>query len=142
MWGRVADAAEARLGLGFGYNAQSGSRYQELMVTSDSLKWYGSLTRIGNDDRHNYQYWRACGGYRVNWRRETNFSPYIRLGACGFDDAPTDYISDTVAFDMALGFRLWDVAEIEVAQHNSTAGRSDQNEGLDALMISVVLPFN
>lgn len=140
-WGRSADAAEARLGLGFGFSGIEGARYQEIMLTSDDLRWYGAATRIGNDDRHNYQYWRFTAGYRVNWRRDTQFSPFMRLGAAYFDEVPFDYISDHLAFDMAIGVRLWDIVELEFDQHNSTAGRSDQNEGLNAILLAFVLPF-
>jgi len=141
LWGMKADAAEVRLGVGFGYASQAGARYEEIMLTSGDRHWYGAVTRIGGDDRHNYQYWRFTGGYRVNWRRGLKVSPYLRLGAAYFDDIPEDYISEHLAFDLAIGLRLWDVLEIELDQHNSTAGRSANNEGLDAATVSVVLPF-
>lgn len=141
LWGRVADAAEARLGLGMGYASNEGATYQELMLSSDDLRWYGAVTRIGGDTRNNYHYTRFTVGYRVNWRRETNFSPYMRLGAAYFDKEPTDYISDKLAFDLAIGVRLWGIVELEGDQHNSTGSRSDQNEGLDAVMLGVTLPF-
>lgn len=141
LWGRSADAAEARIGLGFGYASNIGATYQELMLISDDLRWYSAVTRIGGDNRHDYQYWRFTAGYRVNWRRETNFSPYMRLGAAYFSEEPTGYISDRLAFDMAIGMRLWNIVELELDQHNSTAGRSNRNQGLDAVMLSVVLPF-
>ena len=140
LWGRVAEAAEARLGVGWAYQNTAGATYQELMVTSSDLRWYGAATRIGGDDRHNYEYWRVTAGYRVNWRSATNFNPYMRLGVAYFDEEPTDYISDQFAFDMAAGLRLYNLVELEI-EHNSTAGRSSQNEGLDAVTLSVVLPF-
>lgn len=139
--GRSAEAAEARLGLGFGVSGNEGARYQEMMLTTNDLRWYGAVTFIGGDNRHDYQYRRFTIGYRVNWRRATNFSPYLRLGTAYFDKEPTDYISDKWAFDMAIGMRLWNILELEIVQHNSTAGRSNQNEGLNAPMFSVVLPF-
>lgn len=142
VWGRTADAAEARLGLGIGYSSTEGARYQELMITSTDLRWYGAVTRIGGDNRHNYQYNRFTAGYRVNWRRETNFSPFMRMGVAYFSEEPTDYISDQWAFDMAVGVRLWNVVEIEFDQHNSTAGRTAQNEGLNAILVGITLPFN
>lgn len=141
LWGRAAEAAEARLGLGFGYASNLGATYQELMVTSAKRNWYGAVTRIGGDNRNNYHYTRFTVGYRVNWRRETNFSPFLRLGAAYFDKQPTDYISDDLAYDMAIGVRLWQIVDIEFDQHNSTSGRSDQNEGLDAFLLGVSLPF-
>ena len=137
VWGRVADAAEAGIGLGFSKN---GATHQQVTLTTTDLRWYGSVTRIGGDRRHNYVYGRLGAGYRVNWRRETRFSPYLKLGAVYFTKEPTDYISDQWAFDMNVGMRMWNVVELEY-QHNSTAGRSSQNEGLDTLFLNVVLPF-
>ena len=137
LWGRAADAAEAGIGLGFSKN---GATHQQLTLTSTDLRWYGSATRIGGDRRHNYVYGRLGAGYRVNWRRDMRFSPYMKLGGVYFTEEPTDYISDRWAFDMNIGVRLYDIVELEY-QHNSTAGRSDQNEGLDTVVLQVVLPF-
>lgn len=137
----VANSAEARLGIGLGYNANVGARYQEVMLTSSDRHWYFALTNIGNDERYNYQYLRYTAGYRFNWGKETKFSPYLRLGVAYFDEEPFDYISDKTAFDVAIGFRLWNVIELEIMEHNSSAGRTEQNEGLDAISISVVMPF-
>lgn len=141
LWGLKADAAELGLGLAKGYASNKGATYQEFMLRDDQRHWYGSLARIGGDDRNDYHYWRVCGGYQVNWRRGTSFSPYARLGACGFDEAPTDYISDQLAYELAFGVRLWDIVEIDIDQHNSTAGRSNQNEGLDAVMLRILWRF-
>lgn len=138
VWGVTADAAEASIGLG--YSPKHETRYQQVMVTTDSRNWYFSATRIGGDVRHDYQYGRLGVGYRVNWRRDARLSPYMRLGGVYFTEEPTDYISDQWAFDMVVGTRLWQIVELEW-QHNSTAGRSTQNEGLDAVSLSVVLPF-
>ena len=141
LWGSVVDASEVRLGVGAGVTKNAGSRSQELMITSEDLHWYAAATRVGGDDLHNYEFWRITAGYRVNWRRGTRFSPFMRLGAAYFDKEPYDYISDHWAFDMAIGVRLWDVVEFELDQHNSTAGRTDQNSGLDTVMLGFVFPF-
>lgn len=141
LWGLKADASEVRLGVGIGFAANAEARYQEIMLTSTDRKWYGAYTRIGGDAEHNYHYNRFTVGRRVNWRRATNFSPYMRFGIAYFNEPPKDYISESLSYDMALGVRLYDVLEIEFDQHNSTAGRSDDNEGLDAYMISVVFSF-
>ena len=140
-WGRSADAAELRLGVGAGYTKNMGARSQEIMLTWDDRHWYAAVTRIGGDTLHNYQFTRVTAGYRVNWRRGKRFSPFMRLGGAYFDDEPWDYISDQWAFDMAFGVRLWDVLELEIDQHNSTAGRSDQNSGMDTIMLGMVFPF-
>ena len=141
LWGLKADAAEVGLGLGFGYASNDGATYQEIQIKDDNQNWYGSLARIGGDTRNNYHYWRACGGYQVNWRRGRVIEPYARLGACYFDEEPTDYISDELAYELAFGVRLWDIVEVDIDTHNSTAGRSDQNEGLDGAMLRVIWRF-
>lgn len=143
LWGRVADAAEPEIGLGigFGYASNSGATYQEVMLRDAQRRWYGTVARIGGDTRNNYHYWRFTAGYQVNWRKQTNFSPYARIGVAYFDQAPTDYISDTLAYELAIGVRLWEVIELDLDTHNSTGGRSDQNEGLDGWMFRLVFPF-
>lgn len=141
LWGLKADAAELGLGLGSGYASNAGATYQEIQIKDSDRNWYASVARIGGDTRNNYHYWRGCGGYQVNWRKNTNFSPYMRLGACYFDEAPTDYISDRLSYELALGFRAWDIVEIDIDTHNSTAGRSEQNEGLDGAMLRVIWRF-
>ena len=133
-------AAEIGLGLASGYNHNAGARYEEIILMGEN-HWYASFTRIGGDDLHNYQYSRYCGGYKVTWRPKKNFSPIMRLGACKFSDPPTDYVSGTYTYDIALGFRFWNVLELELDEHNSTAGRSNQNEGLDAFMLRIVFPL-
>lgn len=141
MWGLRADASEVRVGVGAGYTSNVGSRSQELMFTSTDLHWYGAVTRVGGDNLHNYKFTRVTAGYRVNWRRDKKVSPFMRFGMAYFDKEPYDYISDQWAFDMAIGIRFWGILELEFDQHNSTAGRTDQNSGLDTVMLGIVLPF-
>ena len=45
------------------------------------------------------------------------------------------------AYDLAFGLRFWQILELEFDQHNSTAGRSNDNTGLDAIYLGFVLPF-
>ena len=137
LWGRSAEAGEVTLGLGLSTNE---ARTQMVTVTTDRRDWYLSAARVGGDERHDYQFGRFAVGYRVNWRADKNFSPFMKLGAVYFTEEPTDYISDRWAYDMVIGTRFYDIVELEYL-HNSTAGRSSQNEGLDTVMLSVVLPF-
>ena len=71
----------------------------------------------------------------------TNVSPFLRFGVAYFDDPPDDYIDEHLAFDLAVGIRFWDIVELELDQHNSTAGRSNNNEGLDAIMLGLTFQF-
>jgi hypothetical protein len=139
LWGVKADAAELRIGLGYSIFNTDGTVTQDLMLTSTDRRWYAQATRIGRSTTFD-PLTRFSFGYRVNWRRNTNFSPYLRLGMAHFSAEPIGYISDLTAFDMGVGARLWDLVEVEV-QHNSTAGRTDQNEGINIVCLCVVLPF-
>lgn len=131
--------AELRVGLGGGVTNDNEWIGQELMVNSDRRHWYASVIRVGGDDALP-DTWRFAAGYRVNWRRDKNVWPYLRLGAGYFLDEPGHLISDKLAFDMAVGIRFWKILELEW-QHNSTAGRSDHNDGNDILMLGLVVPF-
>lgn len=139
IWGRAAEAGEARIGLGVGTFNVQGAIYQDLLVTTDEQTWYAQVTRIGNDE-HFDVLTRYSAGYRVNWRDDKFAEPYLRLGMAHFDKEPTYRISDKWSFDMAVGIRFKDVVELE-AQHNSTAGRTNYNYGLDSIVLGVVLPF-
>ena len=141
LWGLKADAAELGLGLGKGYANNAGATYQEIMVRDAQRHWYASVARIGGDNEFNYKYWRGCGGYQVNWRKEKRFAPYARLGACYFDEAPVGLVSERLTYELAFGVRFWGIVELDLDTHNSTAGRSDKNAGLDAMMLRVLWRF-
>lgn len=140
LWGRSADAAELRLGLAAGTFNTQGAVTQDLMLTSTDLHWYANISRWGGDARGLDEVTRFSGGYRVNWRRDKFVSPFLRLGVAYFDQEPMPYVSDNWTFDMGAGLRFNNILELE-AQHNSTAGRSRWNTGLDNITLAVVLPF-
>ena len=159
LWGRESDAAELRIGLGTGVaNTASSARAQDLMITTTDRRWYFQITRIGSLPYAQSRLvaapyggfkrivtefdtlTRFSGGYRVNWRRDKKLSPYMRLGMSVFDREPQSLISDKWAFGMAVGVRFKDIFEIEM-QHNSTAGRTERNRGLNFVTVGVVLPF-
>ena len=139
-WGLKAEAAEVTFGIGVGEFSNDGARSMNLRLSGDSRTWYAGVARVGGDDRNDYEYNRWTAGYRVNFRKETNFSPYMRFGAAYFSEEPTDYISDQLAFDLAIGVRFWQVFELE-RDHQSTGGRTDQNEGIDSWNLNVVYRF-
>ena len=133
-WGVTAQA-EGRLGLSTGVSNDNRWIGQELMLAHKN--WYGSAARLGGDKLLPDTV-RLAVGYRVRWRNERRFSPYLRLGGAYFMDEPTDIISDRWAYDMSIGFRLFNVIDTEY-QHNSTAGRSLQNSGNDMILVGVVI---
>jgi len=148
-WGiyrQQAEASDLRLGLGFGitnsalvHGGSEGNGWigQELMFTHKH--WYGAAMRLGGDDVLPDTV-RLTAGYRVEWRDERRLSPYLRLGAAYFLDEPSSIISDRWAYDLTMGFRVFDVLDIEY-QHNSTAGRSSQNSGNDLLLVGLKVRF-
>ena len=138
-----AQADDFRIAFGAGFNHSEKALTSEVMYTFDNHV-YLAATRIGGDlvlnPNHN-QIMKLAGGYRVRWRDELKVSPYMRMGIAYFDHKPYLVMNDNVAFDMALGVRLWDIAELELL-HNSTAGRSTRNWGLDYVNFGLVIPFN
>ncbi len=138
-WGNYADAAEIRFGLGHGIAHADHVVTQSVMVSTDDLRWYAQYTRIG-DERYMGGNDRLSAGMRVNWRRDKRISPYMRLGFAYFDDVPMPYISERLAFDMAIGLRLYSVIELEYA-HNSTANRAVANWGFDVIELAVTKRF-
>lgn len=139
-WGTYtqnADAAEVRIGMSKAFTHGTEWTGQELLFVHRN--WYANIARIGGDEALP-DLMRYSVGYRVKWRNEKRVSPYLRLGMAYFEIEPFDLISDVWAYDMAVGSRFFEVLDIEWA-HNSTAGRSAQNEGVDMLLIGITVPF-
>lgn len=140
IWGRNAESAELGLGVGYGINHTAKAAVQEITISTDDYRWYGQVIRIGGDGVLDDN-WRYSAGYRLFWRRDENVKPFLRLGAAYFDHAPVQLVSDHLTFDMGLGLRWKDIIELEY-NHNSTAGRSDKNTGIDFVTLRVVFQFD
>ena len=132
-----ADELEMRVGLGLGATNDNEWVAQEIMVTNRD--WYASILRTG-DDNVLPDTWRLSLGYRVDWRQDKKAAPYMRFGFAVWEQEPFPLISDRLSYDMAVGARFWHVLDLEW-QHNSTAGRSDFNNGNDIVILSFVLPL-
>lgn len=140
IWGgcQMAEAQEAGIGIGFG--ATNGNNWTGQQIFVSNGTWYGSFMRVDGDDTLP-QTNRYSIGYRISWRQQTRFTPYLKIGAAYFEHDITPLISDRWAYDMAVGARLWRVADIEW-QHNSTAGRSDFNDGVDMPFLFLTFQFD
>jgi len=144
LWGRNAQSAEVGLGLGFGTFNAADATIQELSVITDDLHWFASYSRVGGvdsdrlQDKYNDRYVIA---YRVFWRDDKDFRPYLSLGVAYFDKAPERLISEHLAYDLRLGVRWKDILELDVDGHNSTAGRSERNTGIDSVNLRIVFQF-
>jgi len=144
LWGyfNEVEAAEYEGRLGLGTQAtdredRGKAITQDFMFTIDR-DWYMEATRFGNGTVIP-ETWRFSAGRRVDWREETYFAPFVRLGAAYWLE-PSVLVSENWTFDMAVGFRAWNIVEIEY-QHNSTAGRSGKNTGVDIVGLYVVFDF-
>ncbi len=144
FWGRDADAEEIGVGVGFGTFNAVGATIQEISIASTDYRWFASYTRIGGTDSdrivmdYNNRYVIA---YRVFWRRDKNWKPYMSLGAAYFNEPPERLISERLAYDLRFGVRWKDIVEIDIEGHNSTAGRSTRNTGFDTINLRAVFQF-
>ena len=141
---RDAESAEIGLGLGYGtFNAKH-SRTQEISIQSNDYRWFASYARIGaadNDRIRRDQTNRYTAAYRACFWRERKLTPCISMGAAYFDEPIMTLISDRLTYDIRIVVRWKEVLEFEIDQHNSTAGRSVTNSGLDSIMLRGVFRF-
>ena len=132
-----SEAAEIRIGLGGGVTNENGWIVQELYARQGH--WWGAALRTG-DDNVLPDTWRFSAGWRHDWREGARIRPGVSFGAAYWQDDITPLISDSLSYHMALSLRFWDVIDLEF-QHNSTAGRSEFNDGNDLLVLAVVFPI-
>lgn len=141
--GRKAESAEVGIGLNFGTFHSLGGRTQEINITSDDYRWFASYTRVGGvdaEDLHFESRNRYVAGYRVFWRRDENWKPYMMFGTAYWDEPPCRVISERLTYDMRIGVRYRDIVEFEIG-HNSTAGRARYNYGFDTVGLRAVFQF-
>lgn len=146
LWGRCAEAGEVGVGLGFGLptTRSEGLVTQEIMLKTDDYRWYMSYARVGankNDYLHLRQNDRWTAGYQLVFRRGKDVEPYMMLGVAYYEEPPLNLISERLTYDMRIGVRLYDVVEIDIDGHSSTASRADINTGLDVISLRAVFQF-
>ena len=141
LWGRSSEAAEVGIGLSSGFNHSNGAVGQELSITSNDLRWFASYTRVGGRPEDTVLSYndRFVAAYRVFWRRGHDLMPYTSLGAAYFSE-PTVLVTERLTYDLRLGVRWNNILELEYA-HNSTAGRSVRNAGIDFVTLRAVFRF-
>ena len=139
VWGRSAESAELGIGVGTGHGHTNDTVTQGLTIISDDLRWYAQVTRFGSEGYLDTNV-RWSGGYRLFCRRDEDFKPFMRFGVALFDHDPMPLISDNVTYDLGVGLRWRDVIEFEY-NHNSTAGRSERNTGVDLWVLRLVMQF-
>ena len=138
-WGamRDANAADLRIGAGFGWENAQDAVSMDLMLTIDEDFYLSAAKmaggRVGDD------VWRYAAGFRFDWREGKRIQPFLRLGGAYWDGI-TGLVGDQHTFDLALGLRFGGALELEL-QHNSTAGRSVPNTGVDLIVLGLVKEF-
>jgi hypothetical protein len=137
-WALMVEA-DVTLGLGFGASSSGGVVTQRLGYLHDD-KWWARYERMGGDD------WNTANTYAAGRRvfvGERRARPFMELGATYSDsqlqrDGKRPNVSDNWTFRLGAGvsYRLSDVARIEVGiDHDSTAGRSLRNRGVDRVYL-------
>lgn len=140
FWGfsREADAAEHALtiGLGKGMLHENDSTTQQIGYEYNR-RWYAKATLIdgrGVIDR-TYRY---TVGRRVAFRPGKTIDPYMRIGVGYFSVVPDELVNDHWVFDLGLGIDFNEIGRLEYS-HNSTAGRSRPNTGVDMVLLTFYL---
>lgn len=134
---RKATAYELQIGLGHGFG-NTDVITQDFAIEYDGF--YGRVVRLGDEPILPDKLWKLSAGWRGYFREGTNFQPYLYIGAAWFTEEPSSVISDRLAYDMGLGLRFYKVFDLNY-EHNSTAGRTSKNRGLDVISVRVAIPF-
>ena len=136
-----AEAVEVGLSYGAAHSRQ---HITQRIAYIHADKWIAQYERHGGngyDDTNSVSFQR-----QVRWRQEKNIQPYLRFGASYFDDRILDPDSDKgrylvderLTFSLGFGAWFWKVLNLGI-EHNSTAGRSDPNRGIDRIYLGFML---
>jgi hypothetical protein len=133
---------EVTLGLGSGVAKSTEMITQRVGVMRDN-KWYLRAERFGGEPWN--KEWGFFAGRRVQFRQDRNWQPYIQMGVGHFnaplkhEDKDLPNVTERTTFELGLGIsrRLSPSAEMELGfDHNSTAGRSNKNNGIDRIHLT------
>ena len=137
-WGLLAEAAtppkhQMTLGLAYGIvNTQDMVTQRIGYVRND--KWYVRAERFGGDGYQ--ESWAGSFGRQVVFRKGKTFEPIMTLGVSFFDRPLTQSngyqpVADDITFQLGITVRFKGLVGLNIDDHNSTAGRSDPNKGID-----------
>lgn len=138
-----ARAAEPRhdivIGLGYGVINADGAITQRLGYMYDR-RWYARAERFGGPRYDDDPTWVYSLGRRVSWRRERAVAPFMEFGVAKYEEPLTreDGYAPVTAewtYTLGVGVSLWGIIDAGLA-HNSTAGRSSNNDGIDRVYLS------
>lgn len=137
-WGLSAEAREvpkhqATLGVAFGFINTSGLVTQRIGYVHND-KWYTGVEKFGGDEYR--ESWAFHAGRQVVFRRGKQIEPIFKLGVSAFDRPLTEKngyqpVAGDIMFQLAITVRFRGILGVNVDDHNSTAGRTDPNKGID-----------
>ena len=135
-WALAAGAATPHtFTVGLGKGVLNGNEWTQQQIGYEyNRKWYAQAARLGGDSVLPTTY-RYTMGRLVNARLDKRVSPYARLGIAYFADSPSALVDDHWTFDLGIVVTAWHVIRLEW-RHNSTAGRSSPNTGIDLVELS------
>ena len=149
-WGLSSNAAADErkkaltVGLGYGYAATKDLISQRIGYLHDD-RWFVRYERLGGPGLDHDDFNSIALGRRVMWREDKRIEPFLEFGAAYFDEPPTrsgkPVVSERLTYSMSIGARFFDVIEFVFADHNSTAGRSERNKGIDRVALTFILKF-
>jgi hypothetical protein len=146
-WGSRNEAFgdEITIGVGAGVDHIEGAITQRLGYQPNP-RWHLRYERFGGKgEPHSNMY----GIQRtLRWRQDKELQPYLSLGAVYFDTILTDEKGRELMKDEFLAYNLgvgidWRYSKLTSLRlgfdHNSTAGRSDRNRGVDRIHLTFML---
>jgi hypothetical protein len=131
----------AGISLGTGVLDSSRLRTQRLEYRYRN-RWQVAYERFGGDDWNTASY---IGVSRLMYLRGNGRGPFLSLGAGYFDEILVDeregeaLVSERLTYELGIGYSwvLSQSSDIEAGwKHNSTAGRSKRNHGIDRVALS------
>jgi hypothetical protein len=138
LWAEEAEA-QVHLGTAVGINHTEDARAVLIGYTWDD-RWELEYARHGGDDYEDINSWSVTRIVRA--RRGKNLEPFLQFGLTYWDekmlatkwDDQEVLVDSQLTYRLGLGVRLYRVAELGWG-HDSTAGRSDPNSGIDYIFI-------
>ena len=144
VWGLAAQAANGfESALSYGVVNTKNHITQRISYMHGD-KWVVQYERHGGngyEDTNSYSLQR-----QIVWRSEKKAQPYLRYGISYFDDPirrlrsgeDSVLVDERLTYSLGLGLRFWGVMNMGI-EHNSTAGRSDPNKGVDRVYLGIML---
>lgn len=144
FWGLTAHAKNSlEVGLSFG-------AFHSTQMITQRIGWNYDNRWIAQYERHGgngYQGTNSVSIQRqVSWRQGSALSPLLRFGISYFDEQIVDpekedrpLVSENLTYSLGFGVRIKERLMIGL-EHNSTAGRSARNRGIDRFYLTFQMP--